>query len=111
MWAFLRLLVGLAIWNVAPNGKRAVFSDIWSGHRTRTGTFRPHLRDDLASVLAHLASGAVVPQIAARLPLTEVAEAVRVAEARTEVGKVVLHGPDADPARASGDRRGRSATG
>lgn len=75
---------------MVPNGKKAVFYDIWSGHVTRPRTFRAHLRADLSSFLALLASRDVVPQIAARLPLAEAAEAVRVAEAQTAVGKVVL---------------------
>lgn len=88
--AFVRLLVRLAVWNLAPNGRRAAFYDVWSGRLTRPRRFRAHLRADLAAVLALLASGDVVPQVAARMPLREVVEALRLAEARTRVGKVVL---------------------
>jgi NADPH2:quinone reductase len=90
VWAFLRLLVRLAVWDVAPNGRSASFYDIWAGHRTRPARFRARLRTDLDAVLTLLAAGVLVPQVAARLPLTEAAEAMRVAEARTRVGKVVL---------------------
>jgi len=90
VWAFLRLLVRLAVWDLAPNGRSAGFYDIWAGHRTRPHTFRAHLRTDLAAVLDLLAAGVLVPQIAARVPLAEAARGLALAEARTEVGKVVL---------------------
>ena len=90
VWAFLRVLLRLAVWDVAPNGRHAGFYDIWAGHRTRPRRFREHLRTDLAAVLALLAGGDLVPQVAARLPLVEAAEGLRLAEARTRVGKVVL---------------------
>nr|WP_232531039.1 medium chain dehydrogenase/reductase family protein [Microlunatus antarcticus] len=90
VWAFLRLLARLALWNLAPNGRHAGFYDIWAGHRTRPGRFRAHLRTDLDAVLALLVAGVLVPEVAARLPLTEAAEGLRVAEERTRLGKVVL---------------------
>ena len=88
--AFVRLLLRLAAWDLLPNGRRAVFYNVWSGHLVRPRRFREHLRADLGAVLALLASGDLVPQVAARMPLTEVVEALRLAEARTRVGKVVL---------------------
>lgn len=85
----LKLFARLALWNALPGGKRAHFYNIWAGRR-RPDTFRAKLHADLAQVLALLADGALVPQVAARVPLTEVGEAVRLAESGTVVGKVVL---------------------
>lgn len=90
IWAFLRTLARLAAWNAAPNGRHAAFYDIWAGHRTRPRRFRDRLRTDFAAVLALLADGVVVPQVAARLPLADAAEALTMAETRARVGKVVL---------------------
>jgi NADPH2:quinone reductase len=85
----LKLFARLMLWNALPNGKGAHFYNIWAGRR-RLDTFRATLRADLSQVLALLADGELVPQVAARVPLAEVAEAVRLAESGTVVGKVVL---------------------
>ncbi|MFI8192173.1 medium chain dehydrogenase/reductase family protein [Streptomyces sp. NPDC085946] len=85
----LKLLARLTLWNALPNGKGAHFYNIWAGRR-RPGAFRARLHADLSQVFALLADGALVPQVAARVPLTEVGEAVRLAESGTVVGKVVL---------------------
>lgn len=85
----LKLFARLMLWNALPNGKGAHFYNIWAGRR-RLGTFRARLHTDLAQVFALLADGTLVPQVAARVPLTEVGEAVRLAESGTVVGKVVL---------------------
>ncbi|MEV6803424.1 medium chain dehydrogenase/reductase family protein [Streptomyces sp. NPDC051132] len=85
----LKLLTRLTLWNALPNGKGAHFYNIWAGHR-RLDTFRARLHTDLGQVFALLAEGRLAPQVAARVPLTEVAEAVRLAESGTVVGKVVL---------------------
>ncbi|MEU6161066.1 medium chain dehydrogenase/reductase family protein [Streptomyces sp. NPDC047130] len=85
----LKLFARLMLWNALPNGKGAHFYNIWAGRR-RLASFRAALRADLGQVFALLASGELVPQVAARVPLAEVAEAVRLAESGTVVGKVVL---------------------
>ncbi|NEY32105.1 zinc-binding dehydrogenase, partial [Streptomyces sp. PRKS01-65] len=85
----LKLLARLTLWNALPNGRSAHFYNIWAGRR-RTGAFRARLHSDLGQVLALLAAGELTPQVAARIPLTEVGEAVRLAESGTVVGKVVL---------------------
>jgi NADPH2:quinone reductase len=90
VWAFLRLLVRLAAWNLAPNGKKAGFYNIWTGHRTRPRLFRSRLRTDFTVVLDLLSTGVLTPQVAARVPLAEAARAMELAESRTQVGKVVL---------------------
>jgi len=75
---------------VLPNGRKATFYDLWSGHATRPTRFRQHLEDDLGSVFALLRDGVLTADIAARFPLTEAAAALALAESRTLRGKVVL---------------------
>jgi NADPH:quinone reductase-like Zn-dependent oxidoreductase len=88
--AFLALLAQLAWLNALPNGRRAGFFDVWGGKLLRPKRFRSRLQDDMASVFALLADGIVRPQIAARLRLSQIQEAVELAESHTIVGKVVL---------------------
>jgi deazaflavin-dependent oxidoreductase (nitroreductase family) len=88
--AFLALLVQLAWLNVLPNGRRAGFYDVWAGKLTRPNRFRARLRRDLSTVFALLAEGTLRPQIAARVPLAQIQQAVELAESHTVVGKVVL---------------------
>ncbi|MFI8192033.1 zinc-binding dehydrogenase [Streptomyces sp. NPDC085946] len=85
----LKLLARLTLWNTLPNGKGAHFYNIWAGRR-RPGAFRARLHADLSQVFALLADGELTAQVAARVPLTEVGEAVRLAESGSVVGKVVL---------------------
>ncbi|MFJ7150526.1 medium chain dehydrogenase/reductase family protein [Streptomyces sp. NPDC100445] len=85
----LKLFGRLMLWNALPNGKGAHFYNIWAGRR-RPATFRAALHADLTQVLTLLADGRLVPQVAARVPLAQVGEAVRLAESGTVVGKVVL---------------------
>src|SRR4051794_31258898 len=88
--AFMALLAQLAWLDLLPNGRRAGFFDVWGGHLLRPRRFRARLRQDLTAVLALLADGVLRPQIAARMPLADIHAAVRLAESRTIVGKVVL---------------------
>ncbi len=85
----LKLIGRLTLWNVLPNGRRASFFNVWGGLRNRPA-FRARLREDLGQVFALLADGTLTAQVAARMPLTEVAEAMRLAESGTVTGKVVL---------------------
>lgn len=85
----LALFGRLAWWNLLPNRRRAMFFNIWSGLRRRDDFYR-RLREDLTAVFDLLAAGALTAQVAARLPLTEAAAAMELAESRTVVGKVVL---------------------
>jgi NADPH:quinone reductase-like Zn-dependent oxidoreductase len=87
---FLKMLARLYTWNALPNGHLVTFYNFWSGHLTRRGAFQRRLTADLTTVLTLLADGVIVPQIAARYPLTEVSAALTFAEARTRPGKVVL---------------------
>lgn len=86
----LKLLAKLTVWRVLPNGRKALFFNLWSGHRFRRARFCAQLRSDLERVLALLAEGAITPQIAARFGLEQAAEALRFAEAGGNTGKVLL---------------------
>lgn len=85
----LLLLTRLTWWDLLPNGRRTRFYNLWAGAR-RPNTFRPRLRADLHQVLSLLASGTLQPQVAARIPLSEAAGAMRLAESGMVTGKVVL---------------------
>jgi NADPH:quinone reductase-like Zn-dependent oxidoreductase len=86
----LKLLAKLTVWNVLPNGRGASFFNLWAGARFRKDRFRAQLRADLGQVLELVRDGAITPQIAARFPLEQAAEALRFAEAGGNTGKVVL---------------------
>ncbi len=85
----LTLIGRLLAWNLLPNGHKATFFNFWAGRR-HAARFRAALRADLGEVLGMLARGEITAQVAARLPLTEAARAVRLAESGTVAGKVVL---------------------
>ncbi|MFG2501205.1 medium chain dehydrogenase/reductase family protein [Streptomyces sp. NPDC048441] len=89
----LKLLARLAYWNLLPNSRHAHFFNIWAGKK-KADVFRARLREDLSQVFALLADGAIEAQIADRIPLSRVADAMRLAESGTVAGKVVLV-PDA----------------
>ena len=86
----LKLIAKLQVWNALPNGRSATFFNLWAGKRFRPARFRAQLREDLTKVFALLREGVIEPQIAARYPLTEAAEALRFAEAGGFTGKVLL---------------------
>ncbi|WP_435107455.1 medium chain dehydrogenase/reductase family protein [Nocardiopsis synnemataformans] len=90
----LALFGRLLVWNALPNGRGAHFYNFWAGRRRHADAFRARLREDLTEVLRLLADGVLAPQVAARVPLSEVSRAMTLAESRTVVGKVVLV-PDA----------------
>ncbi len=90
----LLLLARLAAWHALPNGRRARFYDLWAGSRTRPRAFFAAQRRAFASAVALLRSGELVPQVAARVPLSEAGAALALAESRTVAGKVVIV-PDA----------------
>ncbi|WP_410654315.1 medium chain dehydrogenase/reductase family protein [Amycolatopsis sp. lyj-112] len=86
----LKILGRVLLWNSLPNGRSAYFFNVWAGRSFAKNRFRAHLRDDLTQVFAALRDGKITAQVAARLPLSRVAEAVRLAESGTVAGKVVL---------------------
>lgn len=91
LWApFLKAIGQALLRSALPNGRRATFYDLWSGHRSRPARFRRHLEEDLGRVFALLEDGTISANVAARFPLTEAARALELAESRTLNGKVVL---------------------
>ncbi|MFD6157126.1 medium chain dehydrogenase/reductase family protein [Nocardia sp. NPDC060256] len=85
----LKLFGQLMLWNTLPNKRNAHFYNIWAGKRNLT-RFRNHLNEDLGKVLALAADGTLRPQVAARIPLSQAAEALTLAESGTVTGKVVI---------------------
>ncbi|MDQ0366820.1 medium chain dehydrogenase/reductase family protein [Catenuloplanes indicus] len=91
---FIAAYARIKQWHYSPNPRSAYQYSFWDGSRKKD-EFRAHLARDLTEVLRLLADGALVPQIAARFPLSRAAEALTLAESRTVTGKVVLV-PDAN---------------
>ncbi|GAA2220354.1 medium chain dehydrogenase/reductase family protein [Streptomyces indiaensis] len=89
-WPVLKLLLRVWMWNALPNRRRAFFYNVWAGKALSRDRFRSRLRADLAQVFDALQRGEVTARIAAQLPLTRAAEALRLAESGTVAGKVVL---------------------
>lgn len=89
-WPVLKILARTWLWNSLPNGRRAHFYNIWAGRALNKDRFRARLRSDLTEVFTAVDRGDVTARIAARLPLTEAAKALRLAESGTVTGKVVL---------------------
>ncbi|WP_306192799.1 medium chain dehydrogenase/reductase family protein [Streptomyces sp. MK5] len=90
-WPVLKLLGRIWVWDALPNGRRAYFFNVWAGRALSPSRFRARLHADLTEVFAALKRGEITARIAAELPLTRVAEAMRLAESGTVAGKVVLH--------------------
>ncbi|MEV6176771.1 medium chain dehydrogenase/reductase family protein [Streptomyces sp. NPDC052015] len=90
-WPVLKLLGRVWLWNALPNGRRAYFFNLWAGRALTRNRFRARLHADLTQVFAAFQRGDVTAQIAAQLPLSRVAEALRLAESGTVAGKVVLN--------------------
>ena len=86
----LKLIGRLTLWKLLPNGKSASFFNLWAGKKRRPERFRAQLREDLSAVLNLPAQGAIKPEIAARFPLDEAAQALRFAEQGGHTGKVIL---------------------
>jgi NADPH2:quinone reductase len=80
----------VGIWNLIPNGRRALFYNFWGGKVISPKRFWRRLAADLQSIFSLLAEGAIVPHVAARIPLAEASKAMTLAESRTAYGKVVL---------------------
>lgn len=86
----LKILGRVWTWNALPNGRHAYFFNVWAGRALSKNKFRAQLSADLTQVFAALERGEVNAQIAARLPLARVSDALRLAESGTVTGKVVL---------------------
>jgi NADPH:quinone reductase-like Zn-dependent oxidoreductase len=86
----LRLLARLVAWNLLPNGRRAMFFNLWAGKARNLDRYRAQLRTDLGEVFGLLAKGEIGAQVARAYPLTQAAGALRYAESGGVTGKVVL---------------------
>ncbi|MFI7115157.1 medium chain dehydrogenase/reductase family protein [Amycolatopsis sp. NPDC049868] len=89
-WPVLKILARVLVWNSLPNGRNAYFFNVWAGRSFTKNRFRARLREDLTQVFTALKDGTITAEVAARLPLSRVAEAMRLAESGTIAGKVVL---------------------
>jgi NADPH:quinone reductase-like Zn-dependent oxidoreductase len=89
-WPVLKILGRVWLWNTLPNRRRAYFYNIWAGRALSADRFRARLRADLTEVFAAVRRGDVTARIAATLPLSQAAEALRLAESGTVTGKIVL---------------------
>ena len=83
------MMARLAVWNYLPTGRGAHFYNFWAGKR-RHAAFRRRLREDLTAVFDLLEKGHLTAQVGAELPLTEIVQALTLAESHTVSGKVVL---------------------
>ncbi|MFE9577622.1 medium chain dehydrogenase/reductase family protein [Nocardia sp. NPDC006044] len=89
----LKLFAQLMAWNALPNKRNAHFYNLWAGKRNLT-KFRNRVHEDLGAVFDLAAEGTLRAQVAARIPLSQAAKALELAESRTVTGKVVIV-PDA----------------
>jgi len=89
-WLFVKHLARVYTWNVLPNGRHAHFYNLWGGKMLRPRAFHRELLAALTEVFTLLAQGRIQAQVARRLPLEQAAEAMRLAESGTVVGKIVL---------------------
>jgi NADPH:quinone reductase-like Zn-dependent oxidoreductase len=92
----LKLFARLLAWNLLPNGRRALFFNLWAGKARHLDRYRAELRADLGQLFQLLAAGEISAQVARSFPLGQAAEALRFAESGAAAGKVVLL-PDASP--------------
>jgi NADPH:quinone reductase-like Zn-dependent oxidoreductase len=86
----LKLFARLLVWNLLPNGRRAMFFNLWAGKARHLDRYRAELREDLGQVFTLLATGEITAQVARSFPLAQAAEALRYAESGAVAGKVVL---------------------
>jgi NADPH:quinone reductase-like Zn-dependent oxidoreductase len=89
-WPVLKLLGRVWMWNALPNARHAYFFNVWAGKVLAKNRFRARLRADLTQVFTAMRRGDIRAAIAAQFPLTQVADAVRLAESGTASGKVIL---------------------
>ena len=85
----LKLFGRLALWNALPNRRRAQFFNVWAGSRRRD-RYRAELRTDLGELFGLVRDGRLTAPVAAEFPLSRAADALRFAERRGVVGKVVI---------------------
>ena len=88
---FAGVLAKFTRWSLTPNGGRsATFYNFWGGSKARPAAFRSRLAQDLTSMVELVRQGVLTPRIATRMPLTDAAKALTLAESGTVSGKVLL---------------------
>lgn len=101
MLAMLMWIARLYLWRWLPGRRRALFYSINAMRMQHPAWFR----EDLERLFALLASGAIQPRVASRIPLDDVVEAHRRLEAGGLEGKLVLCPDLACRDATSGPRR------
>ncbi|WP_210594053.1 medium chain dehydrogenase/reductase family protein [Streptomyces sp. GESEQ-35] len=86
----LKLFARLTAWNSLPNGKSAQFYNFWAGKRRCRTSWQQRMNEDLTQVLRLVADGVLIPQIAAKIQLSDAASAMTLAESRTVAGKIII---------------------
>lgn len=76
----------LAVWSLPPGRRKVAFYDIRAYKRKHSDWFK----EDLTTLLSLLAAGKIRPQIAERVPLSDVVRAHRQVEQAAVQGKLVL---------------------
>jgi synaptic vesicle membrane protein VAT-1 len=89
-WPVLKIVLRAMLWTALPNGRSASFFNIWAGKKLNQNRFRDRLTADLTEVFAALRRGEITTAVAAQLPLSRAAEALRLAESGTVSGKIIL---------------------
>lgn len=85
---FLTLIAKLWWLNILPNGRKAVFYDIWSNKGT--DKFKTEMKEDFTELMLLLQKGVLKPQIAAKFSLEKITDAMEFAESRSSYGKVII---------------------
>jgi NADPH:quinone reductase-like Zn-dependent oxidoreductase len=88
----LRNMLWGLVMNLRPGGRRVRSFDVWG--RSELGlsrsAFFARYRSDLSEVLARVARGELRPTIASTFPLSRAGDALRLHEAGTTAGKILL---------------------
>lgn len=85
---FVELIAKLWWLNIVPNGRKAVFYDIWSNKGS--DKFKTEMKEDFMELMLLLQNGVLKPQIAAKFSLEKITDAMEFAESRTSYGKVIV---------------------
>lgn len=86
----LRIMASAVLRNLTPGRGRAAFYNVWGGRVISPRRFAQRMRADLTTVFRLAVEGTLSGEIAARIPLRQAAEAMRLAESGTATGKVLL---------------------
>ena len=88
----LKLLARIWAWNALPNARHAYFYNLWAGRSISKASSVAGCGPISARCSPPWPTGGLTARVAAELPLTSAAEAMRLAESGTVAGKVILTG-------------------